>query len=176
MPTQLPTKPSSMSASIATPQVLTSRQQYLTCHLHLPDMPQKFPGILFAGQYYSFFKAFPTLQKTVQVSESLQRKDEVVVITQTPKGYVLWVMEPDAYQQPAQYPICKIRVPDLEEEVAAIVVDNRYYSLFQEVPDSQQRDRILAILEQRGDRSIITRTRGGYSIWVLEPVARLIAA
>lgn len=165
-----------MPPTISAPKILASRKQYRTCHIHLPDSPQKFPAIAFEGEYYGFFKAVPSRQKTLRVAECLQQKGEAIVITQTPKGYVLWALEPDAYQKPShQYPTCKIRVPDLEGLIDAIFADNRYYSLFQEAPDSAQHDRIITILESRGDRSITTQTKTGYAVWVWEPEAKLVS-
>ncbi|MCU0550505.1 MAG: hypothetical protein MUC48_14245 [Leptolyngbya sp. Prado105] len=67
-----------------------------------------------------------------------------------------------------QYRACHIRVPDIEERLAAIVVGDRYYSFFKLVKDSQKALQIAAKLVYRGDEVAITRTNKGDVIWIHE--------
>jgi len=69
----------------------------------------------------------------------------------------------------SQYKPCKINVPDLDHSIAAICVNETYYSLFQVIPDSQRAETIAKRLTKRGDRVIITLTPKGSAVWVEEP-------
>lgn len=76
----------------------------------------------------------------------------------------------------SQYKPCKINVPDLDHAIAAICVNQTYYSLFQVIPDSQRAETIAERLSKRGDEVILTPTPKGSAIWVKEtngsPVSR----
>lgn len=69
----------------------------------------------------------------------------------------------------SQYQSCRIRVPDLELPVAAILVDCEYYSFFKAVQEPSKVLAIVAKLANRGDSTVITKTASGYAIWVREP-------
>jgi hypothetical protein len=68
----------------------------------------------------------------------------------------------------SQYQSCRIRVPDLEQSVAAILVDDEYYSFFKAIKEPEKVLAIVAKLGNRGDRTAITKTASGYAIWVKE--------
>ena len=70
-----------------------------------------------------------------------------------------------------QYKSCRIRVPDLEQPVAAILVDRHYYSFFKAVQEASKVLAIAAKLGNRGDSTAITKTASGYAIWVIDPEA-----
>lgn len=70
-----------------------------------------------------------------------------------------------------QYKSCRIRVPDLEQPVAAILVDREYYSFFKAVQEASKVLAIAAKLGNKGDSTAITKTASGYAIWVIEPDA-----
>ena len=74
----------------------------------------------------------------------------------------------------SQYQSCRIRVPDLELPVAAILVDREYYSFFKAVQEASKVLAILAKLGNRGDSTAITKTASGYAIWVIEPEANAV--
>jgi hypothetical protein len=69
----------------------------------------------------------------------------------------------------SQYQSCRIRVPDLEQSVAAILVDDEYYSFFKAIKEPEKVLAIVAKLGNRNDRTAITKTAKGYAIWVKEP-------
>lgn len=71
----------------------------------------------------------------------------------------------------SQYQSCRIRVPDLEQSVAAILVDRQYYSFFKALKEAEKVLAIVAKLGNRGDSTAITKTASGYAIWVIEPEA-----
>ncbi len=74
----------------------------------------------------------------------------------------------------SQYQSCRIRVPDLELPVAAILVDREYYSFFKAVQEASKVLAIVAKLGNRGDSTAITKTASGYAIWVMEPEATAV--
>ena len=74
----------------------------------------------------------------------------------------------------SQYQSCRIRVPDLELPVAAILVDREYYSFFKAVQEASKVLAIVAKLGNRGDSTAITKTASGYAIWVMEPEANAV--
>ena len=74
----------------------------------------------------------------------------------------------------SQYQSCRVRVPDLELPVAAILVDREYYSFFKAVQEPSKVLTILAKLASRGDSTAITKTASGYAIWVLESEAHAV--
>ena len=74
----------------------------------------------------------------------------------------------------SQYQSCRIRVPDLEQPVAAILVDREYYSFFKVLQEAQKVLAIVAKLRNRGDKTVITKTASGYAIWVIEPEAYVV--
>jgi len=200
MPSQVQLQPSMSSPDVSTISILTARQQYQTCHIQVPDVPQCLPAICVRGRYYSYFKVTRDQQQALRVAEKLSRRQETATITKIPKGYAVWVLEPNAQQNclkactpansfnaapnvipnaglepPGQplYPACEIRVPDLDESLSAIAIEGDYYSLFQVAKDQEEMRRITAILERRGDKTAITQTNGQYNIWVWEPEATL---
>lgn len=69
---------------------------------------------------------------------------------------------------PERYQACHIRVPYQEGRLAAICVDQRYYSLFRIVNQAQQANRVEAKLRDRGCDVMVTETVRGYALWVLE--------
>lgn len=71
-----------------------------------------------------------------------------------------------------QYRTCHVRVPDSEKWLAAIVLNDRYYSFFKLVKDSQKALQIAAKLVYRGDEVAITRTIKGDAVWIYEPEAK----
>ena len=68
----------------------------------------------------------------------------------------------------SQYQSCRIRVPDLEQPVAAILVDREYYSFFKAIKEAEKVLAIVAKLGNRGDSTAVTKTASGYAIWVME--------
>jgi hypothetical protein len=69
---------------------------YHTCHLQVPDIDERLPGISFANKLYSFFKVVVDREKALDVMERIFDNGDDAVITQTRKGFVLWVLEPNA--------------------------------------------------------------------------------
>lgn len=71
------------------------------------------------------------------------------------------------------YCTCHICVPDSEGRLAAILVNQQYYSFFKLVKDREKALNIVAKLREKGNDALIVKNPKGYSIWVLEPTAYL---
>lgn len=165
-----------MSSNLISPHQPLSRNQYKSCHIRVAN--ELLAAIYVNHRYYSFFKvADATMAR--KLIDRLEQRGDRVVLTQTPKGYAIWVLELDA--QPlrktvpcriltssTQYRLCQIRVPDLDQDLSAIESDNSYYSLFRLVETIEQALPLIDKLSDRGDQFVITKTQVGYSLWILE--------
>ncbi|WP_199336732.1 hypothetical protein [Oscillatoria sp. FACHB-1407] len=180
---------SSVASRAIAPKIIESRQQYRSCHIHVPHSEQRLPAIFFNNAYYSFFKVEKDKNRAVELSIRLHRRGETTIITNVSRGYVIWIEEAEAkpskpvqnsskcttsykiLTSPSQYQPCHIRVPDLNKPIAAIRSDGKYYSLFKITDDTQQAVQLIKRLSARGEETIITKTVKGYGIWVFEPEA-----
>lgn len=82
--------------------ILLARNDYATCYIRIPNLKERLPAVLIENRYYSFARAFPDLKKALAAKVKLEWGGDRVVITQTAKGYAIWVWEPDA--QPERPP------------------------------------------------------------------------
>ncbi len=71
--------------------------QYHSCHIRVPDMPDRLPAVVVDGKFHSFFKTVKDRDKALDLLAKLIDKGDEAVITQTPKAYAVWVLEPTAY-------------------------------------------------------------------------------
>lgn len=71
----------------------------------------------------------------------------------------------------SQYRSCHIQTPDADERVAAIVVEDRYYSFFKLVKDQAKAVQLAAKLIDRGHEVVLTPTVKGDAVWIHEPEA-----
>lgn len=76
--------------------VLLSRSDYETCHISIANLTGRLPAVLIDNRYYSFARSFPDLKKALAAKTKLEWGGDRLVITQTAKGYAIWVWEPDA--------------------------------------------------------------------------------
>ncbi|MGK7904310.1 MAG: hypothetical protein AB4352_23445 [Hormoscilla sp.] len=91
---------SSASASPPTKEAnspILDRSQYQPCKISVPDVKKPLAAIEVSGKYYSFFKNVPDREKALKIAEQLTNEGDKVFLTQTRKGYLIWVLEPDAY-------------------------------------------------------------------------------
>ena len=180
-------------------QILKSPSEYRRCQIWVPDLTDHLAAINVGDKYYSLLKVVPDEQKAVEIAERLVLRGDNVVLTSTPKGIAIWVWEAKAYlksapktsEDPAspppesansansaildrsQYQPCKFRVPDVKKPLGGINVDGKYYSFLKNVPDRDKATQIALRLSNKGDKVLLTQTRKGYLIWVLEPDAYL---
>lgn len=71
----------------------------------------------------------------------------------------------------AQYRSCHVCLPGENYRVAAVTVDNQYYSLVKVVRERQRSLEIANRLLTMGKAAVITKLAKGYAIWRLEPDA-----
>ncbi|MFM6192613.1 MAG: hypothetical protein ACKPEN_12045 [Planktothrix sp.] len=77
-------------------KIIQSQSQYRTCQIKVPDLEKPVPAVCVDQEYYSFFKAVETADKTLEIVAKLGNGGDSTVITKTPKGYAIWVKEPNA--------------------------------------------------------------------------------
>lgn len=176
--------------------ILTQQMEYERCHLSLPDEATPIAGINFKGDYYSFFKVVPTLDRTNQLVDRLVSRGSRAVVTTIPKGFCIWVYEEMAKARPKakakttasattprsirilesdrDYRPCQILVPDLDKPLTGIAYNQQFHSLLRIVRDEAQAIELAQKLERRGNSTVITVSAYGYSVWVFEPEAQSI--
>lgn len=76
-------------------KILRSRQEYQTCRIRVPHLKQSLLAVIVNGEYYSFLRAEPSQERTLEVISKLSHKIENMVITNTEKGYAIWNLEPE---------------------------------------------------------------------------------
>jgi hypothetical protein len=198
-----PVPPSSIASSKTITEhprcrILTSRTQYRSCHIRVPDDTQRLAAVLVGTKYYSFFRLIKEHQKTLQVAARLVYRGGEVVITKVAKGEVIWVYEPDVLvddlvqevalplaqrrsesglwvllESAQDYQVCQIRVPDVAKPLEAIVFDRQYYGFMRRVRSQAEAIEFSERLGSRGNQSIITKSDRNYVVWVLEPDAAI---
>lgn len=85
-------------AGSATPtKIIEFRSQYRHCHITVPDLEHPVAALFVEGEFYSFFKAVKDTQKAIEIATKMHKSGDKTVITKTPKGYVIWVREPEGY-------------------------------------------------------------------------------
>jgi hypothetical protein len=78
------------------PLQVLARQAFKTCHVQLPDLPDATSAIYYNRQFYCYVRFYPTVEAAQRGAQRLMDRGNPVVLTQVPKGLVLWVSEPDA--------------------------------------------------------------------------------
>ena len=77
--------------------LLTTRRQYRTCRIQLPD-GDRCPAVVYQNSYYSFFRTLSDQLKTTALVQKLEQQRNRCLVTQTFKGYGIWVLEADAIE------------------------------------------------------------------------------
>lgn len=174
--------------------ILTQLTEYERCHLSLPDEATPIAGISFRGDYYSFLKVVPTLDRTNQLVDRLVSRGSRAVVTTIPKGFCIWVYEALAkpksrhksivsttpsrsiriLKSDLDYRPCQLLVPDLDKPLTGIAYNEQFHSLLRIVRDEAQAIELAQKLERRGNSTVITVSAYGYSVWVFEPEARSV--
>mgnify|MGYP001806200612 CR=1 FL=1 len=81
---------------IGSTKIIDSRELYRSCHVWLPDWKERIAAICVDKEYYSLFRAVKDAEETLALVTKLGKKGNKTVITKIPKGYVIWVIEPEA--------------------------------------------------------------------------------
>jgi len=67
------------------------------------------------------------------------------------------------------YQTCRIKVPHLKQRLLAILFDGQYYSFLRAEETREKVLEIIAKLDSRVQKTVVTKTEKGYMVWVLEP-------
>ncbi|MEO1095501.1 MAG: hypothetical protein AAFX01_11440 [Cyanobacteria bacterium J06638_28] len=181
-------------------KLLSQREDYATCHIHIPGEPQRMPAIAVGDRFYSFFRSLKDSQKTLGILLKLSNRGNQVVMTPTSRGYALWVYEADATlasnsrgrrrtlattfgpadcwivsdRQPG-YRICSLRLPDLAKTVQGITNGQKLYSLYRREQSSEAAIKLATRLCQRGDEVVVVVGTSGYVICIYESTATVLS-
>jgi hypothetical protein len=68
------------------------------CHASLPDVSKPIGAILYQGRIYTYVKFYAERDAAFRGANRMLHKGNTVVLTEVPKGLVLWVYEPEAQQ------------------------------------------------------------------------------
>jgi hypothetical protein len=179
--------------------LLESRQQYRACHIQIPGEDQPMAAIAVDGVFYSLLRVMPDQAQANKICDRLSSKAMKTIVTRIPKGYAVWVHEPDALptkpwaeppafqvkpphnglppevrllQDAAAYEVCHILVPDLKMKLVAIWTDQKYFGLFKMVEHHSKAMDLAQRLMRGGDEVRVSLIEQGYAVWVLEPEAK----
>jgi hypothetical protein len=170
---------------------IASRAQYSTCRIRSAEDLTLLPAIWMGDQYYSFFRVVDSASQALAMVAKLGLRNNAAVLIKTPRGYSVWVEEPEAFphifpklpaqpQRPAasrmltqsnQYKVLQLRVPDLDKPIQGIYYDNCYYSVFRQEANVETVVDIVAQLAIRGDESILLTDNRSWIVCILEPEA-----
>jgi hypothetical protein len=70
--------------------------QYRGCHVRVEDMPERLAAIAVDSEFYSFFKMVSDRDKALDIVARLFDAGDDALITENPKGYAIWLLEPTA--------------------------------------------------------------------------------
>ena len=183
-------------------KLLAQREDYNTCHIYLPEEPQRLAAVALDGKFYSFFRSLREPIKTVGLLLKLAARGQQVVTTPTKHGHALWIYEPDGSlaksttresarmlpptfgpadcwiisdRQPG-YRICSLKVPDLPDDVVpGLANGQKFYSLYRRERHAGNTLKLATRLVQRGDEVVLLVGKAGYVICVYEPGATMVA-
>ncbi len=94
-----PSRQTGASPQIQTPDLctlLSSKTEYQSCHIRVPDLDRPLAAVLVNGQYYSLFKVARERQQALELAARLGKRGNPTVITSVAQGEAVWVLEPDA--------------------------------------------------------------------------------
>jgi hypothetical protein len=184
----------SFSLEILAFPILTNRRRYHTCFIDLPGEDKPIAAIEVIGRYYSYARFCPDKEKAFETTSRLLDKDRLSMITTAPKGYIVWMLEPDATlssqkEKPlppdkrgfckllkvdGQVPTCLIRVADLDKPLTAIQVSGQCYALLKSVRDRDEAVALGARMSRRGAKILVTPKKKSFSLWIHEPNAEVL--
>lgn len=83
------------TAPVAVP--ILPQKQLKRCHISFFDHPEPIGAVEYQGGLYAYVKFFPDEASAHRAVERMLEKGNQVILTEVPKGLVLWVYEPDAH-------------------------------------------------------------------------------
>lgn len=78
------------------PCPIIDQRLVINCHIRLPDTPKAVSAVCYNGDYYSYVRLYPTVEAAKRGVDRSMTLGNTVILTQVRKGFVLWVLEPDA--------------------------------------------------------------------------------
>lgn len=158
-----------------------ARRQYRTCHIRVPDLEQRLSAIQTGQEFYSFYRVFQDPQKLLSVVAKLGNRGDRMAITQSSRGYTLWVLEPEAQpcrspdsreeladeasaqarflpSQALYYP-CMIQVPSHRKHLA-LAIQGQFYRFFKLEKDFDRVMNVGGRLSRQGSEILIATARG----------------
>lgn len=66
---------------------------------------------------------------------------------------------------------CRVRVPQLQRSLFALLYQGEYYSLFRVRENQTQAQAIVTRLHQSGRKAVMTEVESGYAVWTYQPHA-----
>jgi hypothetical protein len=189
--------PMSFSLETLAFPILTNRRRYHTCFLRLPGEDKPIAGIEVIGKYYSYARLCPTREKAFETTSRLLDKKRLSIITEAPKGFVVWMWEPQATitqltakestltkkgfckllkLEGSTVPTCEIQTADLDKPLTAIMVSGQFYALLKSVGNREEASDLGRRMSQRGAKILVTPRKRGFSLWIHEPNAQVAIA
>jgi hypothetical protein len=192
-----------MSGTKPTPfLVLISRQQYLTCHIKVNDVDLPIAAIAIGKDFYSYFRIIPKSHEVFKFILRLSYRGDRFVVTLAPKGYVLWLYEPQAqmvHHRPQQLtklvglaPLppthflislrqCQLedlQIPGMKDPLPGLTYADRAFSLLEIEANTNVILEMVGRLGAQHHETIIlvlkTEEESNFAICVHEPEAELV--
>ncbi|NJO49070.1 MAG: hypothetical protein HC840_05895 [Leptolyngbyaceae cyanobacterium RM2_2_4] len=89
-------KPIDRDSTLPGVPILNSREQYQTCRVRVPHLKSRLFAVLVQGKYYSLFRSGVAQERALETAVKLEHRGDEPIITQTNKGYTVWVWQPKA--------------------------------------------------------------------------------
>ncbi|XGW00092.1 MAG: hypothetical protein ACAF41_14295 [Leptolyngbya sp. BL-A-14] len=83
--------------------ILASHEQYQTCRISLPDVPERVLAICFDEQYYRFVKLVTEEEQALHMATKLDQRGETTIVTQVDDRYAVWAMDPEACPEAIEF-------------------------------------------------------------------------
>lgn len=64
--------------------------------ISVPDIAQPLEAVFTSGKYYSLLRVVKDREAAIELVDRLTQKGNETVITQSDRGFSIWVLEPDA--------------------------------------------------------------------------------
>ena len=77
-------------------KLFLERTDYKTCHIQIQDTQERLAAIAIGPRLYSFFKTLTNRDKALDIVGRLYDNGHDALITQTPKAFAIWILEPEA--------------------------------------------------------------------------------
>ena len=196
---------SSSSNEIAPPlqpvKLLTQRDDYVTCHIQIPEETRRLSAIALDGKFYSFFRVLKEPPKALDLLLKLTARGNQVAMTRTRTGYVIWVHEPEGLlatsdkqivprviplifgpadcwiigERQPDYRACSLKVPDLPDPLLGLANSRqKFYSLYRREKDPAEALKIAARLTRYGDEVTVLVRKEEYVLCIYEPAAKIL--